>query len=186
MVGEYRGQGLFVETKQTLFYRWRALRLVCLVKSIVCCFFVFLWTLVYELNWEIRTFRAVWLRNDHSPRRQKTLSRNEHLTLSWETIASLSQSPPPWCLSHTLTHHHIFTQKSIWFNVNNYHRVLFMFGIIWNVSVWLVQMPHSQRSKPKGNNVFKSLENLHTEDVSSRQMAFYSQKVYSLNANSHC
>jgi len=47
MVGEYRGQGLFVETKQTLFYRWRALRLVCLVKSIVCCFFVFLWTLVY-------------------------------------------------------------------------------------------------------------------------------------------
>jgi len=56
--------------------------------------------------------------------------------------------PHPPCKDHQK-----LTQESKWFNVNDY-----MFGIIWNVSVRLVQMSHFQISKAKGNKVFKSLE----------------------------
>jgi len=72
-----------------------------------------------------------------------------------------------------------FTPKSIWFIVKNYHTTLYMSGIIWNVSVRLVQMSHSQRSKPRGNNVFKSLEVSCLQRMVglSCKLLFYPQKV---------
>jgi len=65
----------------------------------------------------------------------------------FETRPHLSWSPPNLHII-PFTHPYLNSPKNLWFNMNNYHTVLYMFGIIWNVSVWWVKRSHSH-SKPK-------------------------------------
>jgi len=90
------------------------------------------------------------LRNDHSG--------NYHLRHRLTYISS----PSPPCKDHQK-----YTQESKLFNVNDHHRVIYMFSIIWNVSGWLLLMSHSQRVKQK---VIWFRDNWHTKE--GRQMVF--------------
>jgi len=74
-----------------------------------------------------------------------TLWENNQINIIWMSPSCTIEtkvSPP----SSKSTFLPLVTQESKWFNVNDYHRVLYMFSIIWNGSVQLAQTSHFQIS----------------------------------------